>query len=363
MLRLIFQILFLAGLLIASPLLKGQGLPSALLDKYQDALDEGTHFEVGIYDNGQLQHLAYSNRDGRLKKVNANPNKLFEIGSFTKVLTAYTVHSVLRDEPEIHLQTQLKDLNLSFPLHPKNETQIIHLLNHTSLLPKMPASYVQGMLKFPKNPYLIYTKEKVQNYYKKHKSNSKLGQKYGYSNMGYGILGLLISESEGKDYPTVFNEKMRKELYLENTMMGISPKDYPRLFKSTESWDCLWNFGEIGAAGGAYSNVKDILSFTELVIQKDSKERVNQILSTMEIETLSLSEVKKIGQGWMIFEDNGHRIFYHEGGSRGYKSFTAIDTYKKRSVVFLSQNCGLNKNNGLFKQMGFELLLGLHREK
>jgi len=122
--------------------------------------ENDTHIEIGIYNNGDIRHLAFDKTNDQVNNVDSNPNALFEIGSLTKVLVAYMSHSVLTEHSEVNLNSKLKDYALSFPIHKNNDTQILHLINHTAGLPKMPANYLIGMLKDGKNPYLIYTKDR-----------------------------------------------------------------------------------------------------------------------------------------------------------------------------------------------------------
>ena len=330
-----------------------------------DQFDENTHIEIGIYNNGSMETMAYQKAKSKSKKVNENPDKMFEIGSITKIFTAYLTHSLIESHPNVELNSKLKEINLPFKIHKKNETKLIHLLNHTSNLPKMPLNYIEGMILNFKNPYKIYTEKKVLKYYKRHKTKSNLGKKFKYSNFGYGMLGIIISKLKTKPFKEIFKEEITNNLGLNNTQIGIVENDYPKLFlKDDESINCLWDLNKMESEGGGYSTISDLISFSEKVINKDNiDERTKRILAAMEEETIKLNDKESIAIGWRIYTKQNNKILYHDGGSRGYKSFIGIDKERNLAVVILSQNCGLNKNNHAPKSLGMGILDQLTQTK
>lgn len=328
------------------------------ISKSLEVLEKGTHIEIGIFHNGEISRLAYEIEKERIEKVEASPDKIFEIGSITKVFTSYIVHSVLFEKQGIDLQSKLKDMELSFPIHHKNESRILHLINHTSNLPKMPSNYIWGMIKSPANPYLIYDKKRISKYYKSHKTKHSLGTATKYSNFGYGILGLMLTDLTGKTYRELFEAYISNGLGMKNSQSGITESGKSKLYRSPEQVeDCLWQLNQMECEGGGYSSVNDLLKFTQYVLDKSQLDQKSKTaLSAMENETIKINEERSIGTGWMIQYQDGRKILFHDGGSKGYKSFVAIDIERNKSVVLLSKNCGLNKNSYLLKKIGLDII-------
>lgn len=321
-------------------------------------LDNKTHLEIGIYDKGSTSLMAFDQVEGSIVQTSPNPDKLFEIGSITKVLTAYIIQSLLSEYSDINIDSKLKSLPLSFSIHPKNEATLKHLINHTSGLPKMPANYVFGMILHPKNPYLYYSENRVKSYYSKRKTSSNLGMSFNYSNFGYGVLGLIASDISDTKYRDLFHKKVSQELGMPNTQLGISENQYSKLYApGGDGLDCLWSLNQMESEGGAYSTINDMIQFSRLVIEpKSSLSTIKQNLESLEKETLVLNNKESIGQGWRIHTNENTRTLYHEGGSRGYKSFIAVNKKEEKVVILLSKVCVLNKNNGKLKEIGLKLI-------
>src|SRR5690606_12832520 len=108
-----------------------------------------------------------------------NKNKLYEIGSITKVFT-----STLLAQEIINKKINLKDkINQHFPFTFHNNASItfLNLANHTSGLPRLPENLTRSS---DNNPYKNYNNELLNDYLaNKIKIDSLKINKINYSNL------------------------------------------------------------------------------------------------------------------------------------------------------------------------------------
>ena len=174
------------------------------LDKQSVGLVVGIVDEHGprVVSTGKLDNGTDREVDG---------NTLFEIGSITKLFTALLLQDMIErgemklDDP---VQTYLPAA-VKVPTWQGKPITLLHLATHTSGLPRDCEGELCSFL-----------------------STCKLAQapglKWGYSNLGMGLLGRAIVRQAGQDYETLVIERICRPLGMDSTRINLSAEQQGR---------------------------------------------------------------------------------------------------------------------------------------
>lgn len=285
-----------------------------------------------------------------------NKNKVFEIGSITKVFTSTLLAGLLVDST-IDLDDKIND-KISFELNNSISISYKELANHTSGLPRRPSDIVFSALRNPVNPYQHYSVDKLERYLsKKMKLAQDPGLSYKYSNLGAGVLGYVICKIENKDYQSLLDEKIFSRFEMTNTstirralegnlVAGLGP-----FGNEIANWD----FASLEGAGNVLSTTVDLSKF--VVANFDT---LNIELMLCREKTFTVNSQLDIGLAWHIRKDKSDDNWYwHNGGTGGYRSSMVIDIENKKGVVVLSNVSVGHKKSNEIDNLSFELLEGM----
>jgi CubicO group peptidase (beta-lactamase class C family) len=192
--------------------------------------------------------------------VPPDADSVFRIASMTKSFTAATV-LLLRDEGRLRLDDPIADhvpelANLRGPTADSPPISIRHLLTMTAGFPTDDpwgdrqqgldlaafAEMMRGGFSFAWTP----------------------GLRFEYSNLGYGILGRLITNVAGQEYREIVAERLLRPLVMTSTTYLEGDVPAPRLARGY-----LWRdeafcdepsdgYGALASMGGAFSSVRDL---------------------------------------------------------------------------------------------------------
>ena len=165
---------------------------------------------IGLIQNGS-EHV-----QGFGGKSPPDRSTIYEIGSITKVFTAITLAKLVEDG-----RLKLDDpVSKCFPKDANIPTNITfkHLATHSSGLPRLPSNFFAVVGNSP-NPYILYKKEHLYEYFRTAKNLKTPGEPSGYSNLGFGLLGHALELCGGKPYGTLVPESVLTPLGMTNTSM------------------------------------------------------------------------------------------------------------------------------------------------
>ena len=258
--------------------------------------------------------------------------------SMTKTLTAIAIVRLV-EQGKVDLDDKLLDL---FP-HPYDpDVTIRQLLSHTAGIPNpIPLRWVhlvENHSDYDEETALTAVLEKH------HKSTSKPGTEYKYSNIGYWLLGKAIEQLSGVDYPQFMRENIFARLDLNSEDIGFliseggnTAKGYLKrwsfmdiagrfmiddeVFGDTEgTWVHVRNLYPNGPSfGGAIGTAK---AFS--VILQDLLSEQSRLLGPTGAQMLftqqAIASGKKIDMtlGWHIRRLDSMIYFYKEGGGAGF---------------------------------------------
>ena len=292
---------------------------------------------IGIFKAGKNSIYGY----GETVKGNGtlpDANSIFEIGSITKTFTA-TLLAYFVNQGKIKLTDPItKYLPDSVA---KNivlkEVSVLSLCNHSSGLAPLPDNFETGNHD-PVNPYKNYTREKLFAYLKNCKLNSKPGEVYAYSNMGFGLLGVILERASNQTYEQLVKNLICGPLKLESTIQHLSPQEnirfvkaYNEAGKETPAWD----FDALQACGSLHSTINDLLKYAEANMKLEQNELSKAFQLTHQT---TFDKNIKVGLGWHILKVNTTEYLYHNGRTGGSSSFLAFNSDKNIAVVILSNS-------------------------
>lgn len=298
---------------------------------------------IAILQNGNTDYYGIIKKNDSIKPID-NQNKIFEIGSITKVFTA-TVLAALVENKKVKLTDKI---NIFYPFSFKDNTKITFqsLANHTSVLPRLPQNLDVSN---EANPYKNYGKNEINEYLSKLlEINPKT---YAYSNLGAGLLGHTLGISQNTDFRTLLQKNVFDKYKMKNTVT-TSHKLGSELVKGLNEEGKIvtnWDFDVLFGGGGILSTTEDLAKFANAQFNPQNTE-----LSLTRKPTFEINENMKIGLGWHILQpENGADLVWHNGGTGGYSSSMAVNVKEKTAVIILSNVFGVN---GKMDELCFELI-------
>jgi serine-type D-Ala-D-Ala carboxypeptidase/endopeptidase len=181
-----------------------------------DLQKQATGIVVGIAGPRGNRIVAYGARSLE-DKTPANGDTVYDIGSITKVLTALLLadmaqrHDVALDDPaEKYLP------GVTLPSRNGRQITLADLATHTSGLPLRPTNLSS---KDPANPYAGYTRDRLFACLSTYKLTRDPGSHYDYSNVGFGLLGQVLSARAGVPYADLVARRITGPLHMVDTRM------------------------------------------------------------------------------------------------------------------------------------------------
>ncbi|MBN2409015.1 MAG: beta-lactamase family protein [Candidatus Aminicenantes bacterium] len=277
------------------------------------------------------------------KRIRAVPETDYSICSLSKMFTALAIMQ-LRDEGKLHLddpvdqylpwfRPKIPDPNPTLPT-------VRDLLRHSGGLPCEPDKTI-----WPDTADLFPCSECLIERVKYLEMNCPAGTKYNYSNLGYALLGAVVSTLSKVDYKDYIRKNILEPLKLENTTpdyidyhntknmaVGYSRK----LRKDSRGEVPVFNKNSMTPAMGLSSNVMDLAEFAMWQFRVlDGKESNGLKKETLqEMHTAQWSD-PDWGLGFAIWKMFGKTFVGHQGGCPGYKSQIIIQPEEKIAVVVI----------------------------
>ncbi|MBT33789.1 MAG: penicillin-binding protein [Thalassobius sp.] len=309
-----------------------------------------TELSLAIIENGKVNFYGVKRENNSVVDV-VNRSSAFEIGSITKVFTSTLLANYVV-EGKVKLDD---DINYYLDFKLKNNTPIsfVSLANHTSGLPRMPSNFMLSAMLSPDNPYKDYDEAKLKAYLTEELSLSEDKGKPSYSNLGAGLLGYTLSQISGKDYQTMVTEKIFTKYNMLNSTTNRNELKVPLVKGLDKDGDVTsnWDIKALVGAGGILSNTEDLSKFA--MAQFNS---ANEELALTRQKTYVDSTSYDMGLGWHVSKSkSGGEVYWHNGGTGGYRTCMALDMPRKNAVIVLSNISAFNNESAKVDKLCFEL--------
>ena len=311
-----------------------------------------TQVSLAFIKNGEVRFYGVKRENNNLTDCH-NADKVFEIGSITKVFTSTLLANFVIDG-KISLDDKINDY-LQIRLKNNIEISFKQLANHTSGLTRMPSNFNLAAMFSMDNPYKNYN-EKLLNWYLTEGLSLEYpqGSKTEYSNLGAGLLSYTLCKIANIDFQSLLKDHIFSKYQMENTttiLTEISDKliiGRDSIGKETSNWD----FAILGGAGGIFSTVEDLSKFMLAQFNSSNKE-----LELTRVKTFLDPKDMDVCLGWFIHKNkSGSEWYFHNGGTGGYRSAMTFDPNKKNGIIILSNISSFHPDSRKIDQLCFALM-------
>jgi CubicO group peptidase (beta-lactamase class C family) len=309
----------------------------AILTDRIDALHQNVGIVVGIVDANGRRFVSYGNFSVKDPRPVGN-DTVFEIGSTTKVFTS-TILADMVQRGEVSLDDPVAKYlpaDVKMPQRGGKQITLVDLATHTSGLPRMPSNFAP---KDVSNPYADYTVANLFQFLSSYELTRDIGSKFEYSNMGVGLLGQALARRAGMDYEALVRARVTGPLKMENTRIALSPEMKSRLavgHNEARQPTANWDLPTFAGAGALRSDARDMLTLIAA--------NLGYVESPLAPAMAAMTKVRRSGGGpetdialaWVVTKKEGREIFWHNGGTGGYRCFMGYDPKSRVGVVALS---------------------------
>jgi CubicO group peptidase (beta-lactamase class C family) len=310
---------------------------------------KGVQLAIGIIKEDQRLVVGME-KSIRWREIQ-NEQRIFEIGSITKVLTSMLLSTAVSNGVVTLEDTIQNDWDIEWKIDQPITYKM--LANHTSGLPRIPSNIMQYIAKNPDNPYVDYNEKDLREYLEEYAYlESDPGEKYAYSNLGVGLLAHVLCKKWGIS----FEQALHTYLFMPLDMVDSSTersklKQEPVIGMNNKGEQTsFWDFEVLAGAGAIKSTVFDLLRFMQFQLYDEGEvvKRIQQ--QTFEAEPYNL------GLGWHITKEGW---LWHNGGTGGFTSSLALNTQNNQGVVILTNIAPDHPDSKIIDQLVFELLAEL----
>ncbi|MCP3467550.1 serine hydrolase [Bradyrhizobium sp. CCGUVB23] len=329
-----------SALLLGGARLHAQSSPeqelAALLKDHIEAGHETMGLVAGRIDGGRRIAAAYG-RSGAANDRPLDADTVFEIGSITKVFTALLLAEMvgrgevaLDDPPAKFLPERVR-----MPEYQGVQITLLDLATYTSGLPRMPDNFAP---KDPTNPYADYTADRLYDFLSGHKLAYTPGKHYEYANLGFGLLGHVLSLRAGKSYEELVTSRICAPLGMDDTRITLSAAMRERLAQGHNTAlapVANWDLDVLAGAGALRSTLNDLFKFLEAY----QGARDTPLSAAMKM-TLSVRRPREtqrdVAMGWFTSQRFDDEVIWKDGGTGGYATFIGYSTRTGKASILLS---------------------------
>jgi CubicO group peptidase (beta-lactamase class C family) len=344
---------FLCGAVLLCAARAGAQAPRAPLDAQQlGSIDEFVQhamvrqripgLEIGIYSRGEiLLARGYGLANVELN-VPVKPETLMQSGSVGKQFVSAAI-MMLVEENKISLDDSITKYFSDAPAWWK-PILIRNLLSHTSGL----SEYESGDRTGPNGPFYLrldFTEDELAKKIEAMPIEWAAGEKWGYRNTNYVLLGIIIHKVTGMPYAEFLSQRIFKPLGMTSTRL-ISDRD---IIPNRAAGYEIDDQGELKnqewvsptfnstADGALYFNVLDLAKWDEALygtrlLQPSSLERIWTVYRLND----GKPNPAGYGFGWEINEQDGHKRIEHGGAWQGFTCQIARYPDDSLAVVVLT---------------------------
>ncbi|MCA8969675.1 MAG: serine hydrolase [Planctomycetes bacterium] len=297
---------------------------------------------VGVVHQGKVTHRFYGRVTDDAERL-PDLETEYEIGSLTKLFTA-TLLAMDVEAGRVVLDQPVGELlgeGWSVPTESDRRITLLDLATHTSALPRMPRNIR------PKNrldPYADYSADLLRDELANLELRAAIGERYVYSNLGYGVLGHALATASKKSLFERYAEDIAKPLGMSSTTCpgairdgvggkstNIATPHFPNGLRAHP-----WHFDVLAGAGAIRSTLGDMMRFARAQLDPP-KTRLGRAMRTTQEPRHQVKNASWVGLGWhMLLKDDRVSRLEHSGRTGGYASEILILPAHDLAVVILA---------------------------
>lgn len=305
--------------------------------------NEGLGVVVGVFNNGEKEIMSYGSIS---KESNIKPDSstLFQMGSISKVFTCVLLaNSVNKNIMSLSspISRYLPD-SLPKLQYKGKEITLLDLATQTSALNRDVDDL--DTTNGGEDPFKGYSEAAMMNYLKKQKLARPVGKEYEYSNVGMGLLGLVVPQQRQTTYDDLLKREICSKLNMTSTATTLSEAQKAKVIQSYYKGEATIDLSftpVFAGAGGIYSNANDMLHFVEACLYPERSE-IGEDISMTEQLWRKASNGQEMGLGWhyltLISEGKEVKALVHPGNTNGTSTMLVLVPGKNIGVVVMANS-------------------------
>lgn len=301
--------------------------------------EKAQSLSVAVIHRNKINTFFY----GETRKGNntlPDANTIYETGSITKTFTA-TLLADLVNKGQISLEesiaTYLPDSVANNPALKDISFQM--LANHTSGLPRLASNWNSSENFNEEDPYANYSRDDLFSFLVNFEPENTPGTTYEYSNVGYGLLGELLSLVTEKTYMQLVTDHILKPLEMTSTTNQLDSEDgnVAPPYNAEGQPGAFWNFQALSGAGSLSSTLNDLLRYTIAQLTYPETD-IQKSMNLTKQFTFFVPPNSDIGLGWHMSMIEGVTAYHHTGQTGGSNCFIGFVPDEKSVVILLSNS-------------------------
>ena len=271
---------------------------------------------------------------------------IFEIGSISKVFTGILLADAVQAGKLGLDDTLAQRLPVKFAHPATGAVTLKQLVTHTSCIPSIPDNMMNAA---SADPYAQYDNRALFEYLASAKLEGQPPCASSYSNLGFGILGVVLETAYGKPWADLVQEKIAGPLGMVDTVQELSAAQRSRFAESWNGEELAqpWTFKAMAGAGALRSTLADMSRFADalLVGAKGPLGHVWPLIAGDHVDMPAVGG--KIGFALVHAKDSGEDSYSHDGGTGGFRSTIQVRPGSGRAFVVLASNAWGNPRTWL----------------
>lgn len=265
---------------------------------------------------------------------------LFEYGSLTKVFSTIMLQQ-LADEGVMNLDDSVSQyLAPELNAEQWQTVKLRHLATHTAGIPDLPPNLnplVVWILGRNNDPFARYDEARLYEGIKTARIKGT-GETWKYSNFGFALLGQLLKNATGQSYDNLIQTRILQPLAMQtaSTTTFSSANVAPPLKANGNASNHMF-FNAIASAGALKGSMTDAMKFLKAALQACMQEDAISaaICESTQASYIKINETETQSLGWLRSQQSNHDIIWHNGGTRGHRSFLGFVPATNRGLVIL----------------------------
>jgi CubicO group peptidase (beta-lactamase class C family) len=286
------------------------------------------------------------------KKIPADADTVYRIGSITKMFTALMLEQLV-EAGKVHLSDpvekyfpEINTVKGRLPNAPP--ITLIQLATHTSGLDREPSNVQEATA----GPVADWEKTLIAALPKLH-YQFEPGTRFFYSNIGYAILGAALSRAAGESYVDYVPKHIFQPLGMTHSALELNPQILRHLSKGYQPMgpggkvdsETPQRENEKGRGykvpnGAIYTTVGDLARFVSFLMGQGPE----NVLKTSSLDLFQMQMIvpadialsSGYGIGFQVDRRNNYVAFGHGGSVAGYNSMLLINRQKGIGVIVFS---------------------------
>jgi CubicO group peptidase (beta-lactamase class C family) len=231
------------------------------------------------------------------------------------------------------------------------------LATHTSGLPRLPESWF-ARIDATDDPYASITANDVLAAYASGEGRTSWRKaKVDYSNLGFGLLGVLLERQANEPYDALVQRLVLQPLGMKNTSIALNEHEASQLATGRDESGKPtppWSFDAMAGAGAYRSTIEDMARFLQAAAERTPMPAFDW--SEMWAPR-KVASGESAALGWQLDDLTGRlvgirRIVWHNGGTGGFSSWMGFDPERRIGVVVLASR----SSSEVVDELGMHLL-------